>query len=468
MDVRPAVALVLAALVAVLITAPPATAQTDGEAPPAAGSTLPDPIPPGYFPPTPAGYSVSARQAVAIADTDRNVVEQTVRHGRLTTAIQTKDNTTWQVGYKAGDDEVVQVLVDGTTGAIRESWTGEQVAWPMARGYVDQFGHKLNAPWVWLPLSALFFLALLDWRRPWRIVHLDLLVLLSFGVSHVFFNRGEIGVSVPLVYPVLAYLLARMLWIGFRGTEPLRPSVPAFWLAIATVFLIVFRVTLNVADSGVIDVGYAGTIGADRLTHGEVIWGEDAFPEDNRFGDTYGPVNYYAYLPFELALPWSGEWDELPASHAAAIAFDLATVLGLFAFGLRARRTAAGRALGAISPSPGSRSLHDLRDAVELQRHADRGAPGLEPGRLRPPARARRAPRRGHLDEVRAARSRALVRRGRTRAARTEHKRSARLPEYKRSARLLGFASGGGRVSRRDDQQVARAPSAWPSSRRRS
>ncbi len=69
--------------------------------------------------------------------------------------------------------------------------------------------------------------------------------------------------------------------------------------------------TINIADSGVIDVGYAGTIGADRITHGEPIYGEGEFPDDNRFGDTYGPVNYYAYVPFELALPWSGEWDEL-------------------------------------------------------------------------------------------------------------------------------------------------------------
>ena len=60
-----------------------------------------------------------------------------------------------------------------------------------------------------------------------------------------------------------------------------------------------------------IDVGYAGTIGADRITHGDPLWGEGEFPDDNRFGDTYGPVNYYAYVPFELALPWSGEWDEL-------------------------------------------------------------------------------------------------------------------------------------------------------------
>ena len=72
-------------------------------------------------------------------------------------------------------------------------------------------------------------------------------------------------------------------------------------------------------------------IGADRLTHGQAIWGN--FPDDNPFGDTYGPFNYYAYVPFELALPWSGQWDDLPAAHAAAIFFDLATVAGLFFLG---------------------------------------------------------------------------------------------------------------------------------------
>ena len=53
-------------------------------------------------------------------------------------------------------------------------------------------------------------------------------------------------------------------------------------------------------------------------------------------------------MPFELALPWSGEWDELAASHAAAIAFDLAAVAGLFVFGLQLRPGRAGRELGAI------------------------------------------------------------------------------------------------------------------------
>src|SRR5204862_610469 len=62
------------------------------------------------------------------------------------------------------------------------------------------------------------------------------------------------------------------------------------------------------------------------------------------FGDTYGPFNYYAYIPFELALPWHGTWDNLPAAHAAAIFFDLATVGGLFMLG----RRLAGNRLGVI------------------------------------------------------------------------------------------------------------------------
>ncbi len=223
----------------------------------------------------------------------------------------------------------------------------------MARGYEGQFGHALNAWYVWIPLALLFFLGLFDFRRPWKLVHLDLLVLLSFGISHYFFNRGEIGVSVPLVYPPLVYLLIRMLWIGFRGLgkgDGLRPSAPIPFLAVACLFLIAFRVALNIADSGVIDVGYAGVIGAERITHGEPIYGEDAFPDDNPTGDTYGPANYYAYVPFEAVLPWSGEWDNLPAAHAAAIFFDLATVFGLFVLGGRLwpgdRR--AGRAAGTV------------------------------------------------------------------------------------------------------------------------
>jgi hypothetical protein len=240
------------------------------------------------------------------------------------------------------------VQVDDRSGAILEQWSGDQVAWSMARGYPGAFGRKLNAPYVWLPLCVLFLAPFIDVRRPLRLLHLDLLVLLGFGVSHVFFNRGEIGVSTPLVYPVLLYLLARVLFAGFRPRRPagpLVPHAPLTLLIVGLVFLTAFRIGLNVADSNVIDVGYAGVVGADRIVDGDQLYGE-GFSGDVQRGDTYGPVNYLLYVPFEQALPWSGRWDNLPAAHGAAISFDLLVIGGLLLLGRRLRRGPDGSALG--------------------------------------------------------------------------------------------------------------------------
>jgi hypothetical protein len=330
---------------ALAVPAFPAAAQTSS----IPGSTTPPIDVPDQLPERPDGYAIGAREAVRIASRDPKVAETRESYGRLEASAAVEQPATWQVGYFDDDREVAQVLVDATSATVRESWTGHQVAWQMARGYEGSFGHTLNAPYVWLPLCAIFLLGLLDWRRPWRLVHLDLVVLLSFGISHVLFNRAEIGVSVPLVYPVLLYLLARLVWIGFRGRGPgLSPSVPIVWLAVAAAFLVGFRIALNVADSGVIDVGYSGVIGADRVVAGDPLYGEGEFPDDNAFGDTYGPVNYYAYVPFELAFPWSGEWDELAAGHAAAIFCDLAVVAMLLALGRRLRPGRRGRDLGVV------------------------------------------------------------------------------------------------------------------------
>jgi hypothetical protein len=296
----------------------------------------------------PAGFTLTPAQAVDIAKRDPKVLAEERKWGHLVPSPMTKESH-WEVGFYKGQKELVLVMVDDASHAITESWTGYQVAWQMARGYPGAFGRKVNAPYVWLPLCGFFLLGLLDWRRWRRIVHLDLVVLLAFGVSNYFFNNGDIGVSVPLVYPVLAYLLARMLWIGFRGRgEGLRPTLSTGWLAIGVIFLLSFRVALNLADSNVIDVGYAGVIGADRVTHGQPIWGDGTFPADNQSGDTYGPVNYYAYVPFELAFPWSGSWDDLPAAHGATVAFDLLAAAGLFFLGRRIRPGPSGTRLGVI------------------------------------------------------------------------------------------------------------------------
>jgi hypothetical protein len=288
---------------------------------------------------------ISEPEAIRAADRDPKVVEQRRENGSLSSSANLDDGS-WEVAYFAGDDQVALTLVDPTSGEVKESWTGHQVAWKMARGYSGAFGHKLNAPYVFLPLCALFLLGLADWRRLRRVANLDLLVLLGFGVSHYFFNRAEIGVSVPLAYPVLLYLLTRSLWIGFSGRSPgLRPVWSAAWLIVAALFLIGVRVGLNVADSGAIDVGYASVVGADRIVHGEPIY--DNFPGDVSQGDTYGPATYLAYVPADLVWPWSGSWDDLPAAHGAAVLFDVGTFLLLILLGLRIRPGPAGQKLAA-------------------------------------------------------------------------------------------------------------------------
>jgi hypothetical protein len=325
---------VLAVVVAILLLAPAAASAQDPQLPPS------QTVAPRFF-------ERSAKEVKSIAERASKVREAR-RDGPLAPTAYTRGVGRWQVSFFRDGKEVVQVQVDDRSGAILEQWSGSQVAWRMARGYPGAFGRKLNAPYVWITLCVLFLLPFVDFRRPLRLLHLDLLVLLGFGASHVFFNRGEIGVSVPLVYPVLLYLLGRMLLAGLRPRErtgPLVPHVPIAALAVALVCLVGFRVALNVVDSNVIDVGYAGVIGADRIVDGDGLYG-DGFSKDVPKGDTYGPVTYLLYVPFEQAMRWSGRWDDLPAAHGAAIAFDLLTIGALLLLGRALRPGRAGTALG--------------------------------------------------------------------------------------------------------------------------
>ena len=275
-----------------------------------------------------------------------------------------KGRKLWTVKVWSGPaGEVATGTVDDTSGAVTQAWTGPQVAWKMARGYPGAFGGKeINSAPVWLGFCALFLLGLADLRRPFSLRNLDLLALLSFSASLWFFNKGEIFTSVPLAYPPLLYLLGRMAWSGWRGrlATGAVPVWPVWLLAAAAVFTAGFRIGLNVQASNVIDVGYSGVIGADRIAHGTVPYGnfptEDGKPcgpadaegeireriqpngrceSANPQGDTYGPVAYEAYLPGYLSLGWTGKWDDLPAAHFSSIAFDLLCLLGLALVGLR-------------------------------------------------------------------------------------------------------------------------------------
>ena len=265
----------------------------------------------------------------------------------------------WQ--GKAG--EIVEATVDDASGVVTAAWTGPQVAWKMGRGSPGAFGGvKINNPWLWGALCVVFFLGLADLRRPLSLRNLDLVMLLSPTASLWFFNHGDVFTAVPLFYPALVWVIARGIQIGFTGRgSPSRPLWPTWVLLAATVFLAGFRIGLNVEASNVIDVGYSGVIGAERIAHARAPWGNFPIEGDlkacgpadaageireriqtngrcesaNPQGDTYGPVAYESYLPGYALFGWSGKWDTLPAAHFTSIAFDLLCMLGLWLVGRR-------------------------------------------------------------------------------------------------------------------------------------
>ena len=108
-----------------------------------------------------------------------------------------------------------------------------------------------------------------------------------------------------------------------------------------------------------IDVGYSGVIGAQRIASGEAPWGH--FPVEagkpcsaavngtypyriqangrceaaDPHGDTYGPVAYEAYLPGYAAIGWKGKGDDLDAARFTSILFDVLAMIGLALVGRR-------------------------------------------------------------------------------------------------------------------------------------
>ena len=115
----------------------------------------------------------------------------------------------------------------------------------MARGYEGQFGHKLNAPWVWIPLCValpprpagrLAPPAADRPPRPARPARLRrLALLLQPRRDRRSRSRSSIRSS-PTCW-------LRMLWIGFRGGRAAAPERPSpGWLIAAAVFLIAFRI----------------------------------------------------------------------------------------------------------------------------------------------------------------------------------------------------------------------------------
>ena len=341
----------VAALALLAVAALPAGAAAEDPAaqPPFGGEQPPPAVEPDSLAEPPPGFAIPAARAIELAGASEVVrAELAETPGAQPEALIRGER--WQIVFAdPNGTRVAEVVLDGRTGEIEEEWRDQQLGSRLARGYEGAIAQRVNSPWVWLPLCLLFIAPFFDPRRPWRLLHLDLLVVLGLGLSLFFFNRAEITASVALTYPVLGYLLIRLLVAGLwprERTGPLIPLAPVRWLAVGVAVLALGRIALNLADSQVIDIGVAGVIGADRIEDGAELYEGDFAAIPGLRGDVYGPANYLAYLPFELVLGWDGSWDGVPAAHAAAIAFDLLCIAGLVALGRRLRDGEAGRSLG--------------------------------------------------------------------------------------------------------------------------
>lgn len=278
--------------------------------------------------------STSEEEAIKLALADPEVQDELTRHGPYTSYAEYEDGE-WTVYLEVEEGgavggmpveggerkEIVRVGVDDQTWQLNYVWTGDQIGWQMARGDYGSYGKHANYPHVWGPLALLFALAFWRTDKLYSLRNLDLLALLGFLVSHGFFRAGETYPAVLLWYPPLLYLLARTLLLGFgigervEKTSNFSTSVLLLLGALASGLVL----GLNL-DSRVIDVGYAGVVGADRILDGALPYGN--MPEEVGTGDTYGPLNYLLYVPFFWLFGWSGEWDFLPVAHAVtALAF---------------------------------------------------------------------------------------------------------------------------------------------------
>ena len=229
--------------------------------------------------------------------------------------------------------EIAVAGVDDETWDVEYAWVGDQIGWAMARGEgslrqagqllvrVGSAGARLRPglpPYRQAPLGA-------QSRRPgatW------------FLVSHGFFREGIVYEAVLLWYLPLIYLFARTLLMGFGiGERVERTSNFPTWLLLGLACLACGLVLGLNLDSRVIDVGYAGVVGADLILDGTIPYGN--MPQEVGTGDTYGPLNYLLYVPFIVLFGFSGEWDFLPAAHALSALAYVAGALALFIAGWR-------------------------------------------------------------------------------------------------------------------------------------
>jgi hypothetical protein len=199
---------------------------------------------------------------------------------------------------------------------------------------------------VAVPWAACFVLGLLDWRRPWRVDHLDLLALAGFFPVAMLLSDDLSWAGLWLAALCLGWLSARMAGaaLGRWRMPELRPSISSRRLGLVILILLLVRVG-SLAGGNILDVGQASSLGAWRILHGLPLYGAVSWqgPGGLRLirPDTYGPFAYYAYIPFAAVFPpaalgtWAHPLGAMLATLLPAVCFDVLTLAGLHVLGRR-------------------------------------------------------------------------------------------------------------------------------------
>ncbi len=219
---------------------------------------------------------------------------------------------------------------------------------PVGHGFVPKGGgwftpavaggaFTLHPLLIAVPSAACFVLGLLDWRRPWRVEHLDLLALAGFFPVAMLLSDDLSQAGLWLAAVCLGWLFSRMLGATFGAWRmpELRPSISSRWLGLAILILLLVRIG-SVARGNILDVGQASSLGAWRVLHGLHLYGAVSWPGPGGLRiyrpDSYGPFAYYAYIPFVAIFPPA---PALVATLLPAVCFDALTLAGLHKLGRR-------------------------------------------------------------------------------------------------------------------------------------
>ena len=330
--------LIAASLLALLSIAPPASAHAKaGGVTDVAASFYP--VAPDVTPP---GFRIDGARALAVAKSAPEMQSIHRTHHPLKYEVLLWPGVHYEI-YFWFHNKLIASQVVTKDGRVGPTYQGGLATTLYARGH---YGAIFDSPWVWLPLGLMFLLPLAFLRRRSWFDVADLAAVLSFGVSYFLFDHLHLDLAVWLIYPPLLYLLVRMLWRGLRRCDRsagIDCRLPLAVLAVGLLALTAGRIWLILHEAHVMDVAEASVVGAHRILHGQSIYFFNL-----GHSDTYGPIAYLAYVPFQAIWPGDDWASYLPSARAATITFDLLTIAGLVLLGKRTRAGTAGWKLGLL------------------------------------------------------------------------------------------------------------------------